>query len=358
MSGRVAIAFRGDSRSPGAWSGIPHGLARGFEALGVEVRHVSAGVPPRVENALVRVLARRHFAHVSSARAQLAALRTGRVTATVQIGTEFRVWPRGPLATFEDMTVPQHVRLGDAWTAGMPPRDLAAWTRRQGRIYRQAAVCCIASHWAARSLIEDFGVPPGKVAVTGLGHNHEVTPQERDWTVPRFLFVGHDWRRKNAEQVIAAFRELVADRADARLDIVGGFPGAGGPGVTVHGPLRMTDPRERARVAELFAQATCFVMPSQHEAFGIVYVEAGAAGIASIGTTVGGAREAIGPGGVLVDPQDRAGLLAAMRRLCAPEEARRLGGLAREHARGFTWAAVAERVLEALAAPRDGGPAT
>ena len=68
----------------------------------------------------------------------------------------------------------------------------------------------------------------------------------------------------------------------------------------------------------------------------------------SIGTTVGGSADAVGPGGLLVDPADEDALLDAMFELSDPETAQRLGGLAHDHSAQFTWRALAERLLRAL----------
>jgi glycosyltransferase involved in cell wall biosynthesis len=98
----------------------------------------------------------------------------------------------------------------------------------------------------------------------------------------------------------------------------------------------------------MLERATCFLMPSAYEPFGIAYLDAGAAGVPSIGTTVGGAPDAVGPGGLLVDPGDQAALVTAMLELADPETARQLGALAASHSALFTWRAVAERVLRVL----------
>jgi len=88
------------------------------------------------------------------------------------------------------------------------------------------------------------------------------------------------------------------------------------------------------------------------EPLGIVYAEAAAAGVPSIGSTAGGARTIIGDeGGRLTPPGDPAALEAAMLELCDPETARRMGEAARERAQAFTWDAVAGRMLRALAPP-------
>ena len=88
-------------------------------------------------------------------------------------------------------------------------------------------------------------------------------------------------------------------------------------------------------------------MPSSCEPFGIAYVEVGRAGVPSIATSVGGAATAVGPGGVLVDPDEDA-LLNAMRGLCDPATARALGERARRHSEFLTWEQVSGRLLRAL----------
>jgi glycosyltransferase involved in cell wall biosynthesis len=89
-------------------------------------------------------------------------------------------------------------------------------------------------------------------------------------------------------------------------------------------------------------------MPSLVEPFGHVYVEAGTVGVGSIGTTEGGAADAIGEGGVLVAPHDHAALLDAMRRYCDPSFAIDMGIKALAHSKLLSWDLVTQRVLRAL----------
>jgi glycosyltransferase involved in cell wall biosynthesis len=105
---------------------------------------------------------------------------------------------------------------------------------------------------------------------------------------------------------------------------------------------------EKAHVDRLFAAATCFVMPSLHEPLGIAYAEAGTAGIPSIGTANGGAREVIGPGGRVIDPYRLDELVEAMLHYCDPAVAAAAGERAREHSLLYTWPRVAKRILNAL----------
>jgi glycosyltransferase involved in cell wall biosynthesis len=249
------------------------------------------------------------------------------------------------------MTVPLARQLGFAGYRDLSPRALEARRAAQARAYANAVACCATSGWAADSIVADYGVPRSRVHIVGVGANHEPRVVERDWSRPRFLFVGSDWHVKNGAAVIRAFTSLRESRPDAHLDVAGHHPRLDVPGVTTHGWLRPDRAVDRERLERLFERATCFVMPSHHEAMGIVYAEASRTGIASIGTKAGGGYQIIGDTGRVVDPDDDAALLEAMRELAEPERARELGAQAHDRSALFTWRAVAERLLRALRLP-------
>jgi glycosyltransferase involved in cell wall biosynthesis len=280
--------------------------------------------------------------------------RAGHLDGIVQIGTGFRFDTDIPVATFEDMTVLQtktHPYLG--WDL-LSERSFAIRVERQRQAYADAIAVCTTSRWAAASVIEDYGVAPEKVHAVGVGRNHSAPPEiERDWSTPRFLFVGLDWPRKNGDGVLRAFARLREELPEARLDVVGGHPPLDAPGVTGHGILRLDVPEQHDRLERLFAESTCFVMPSHSEASAIAYVEAAAAGLPSIGTSSGGSDFLIGDGGLIVDPSDDDALLDAMRRLSDPIAAEQTGAAAKQRSELFTWPEVARRLVRAL----DGLPA-
>ena len=74
--------------------------------------------------------------------------------------------------------------------------------------------------------------------------------------------------------------------------------------------------------ADHFRIADVFVMPSRGEGFGFVFLEAMACGVPVIGSTLDGSREALRDGllGTLVDPGNRAELLAAVHQALASTE--------------------------------------
>lgn len=259
----------------------------------------------------------------------------------------------GKVVTLSEIAPGQLTRLGAdrASAFGMPgltEGGLAAVARQQLVLHRRADACCVASSWAATALVEEHQIPADRVHVVGYGPNAEVpSPNGRRWTTPRFLFVGNDWIRKNGESVVRSFRRLHEVIPEARLDLVGHHPPVDLAGVTGHGPIGIDDPGGRDRLGRLFAEATCFVMPSSVEPFGIVYIEAARAGIPSIGSTIGGTGTSIGDGGVLVEPGDDQALYRAMTELSDPERARALGRRAQARSGAFTWTKMAERIVRA-----------
>lgn len=354
---RIAMVQQGDPTDPATWSGVPARLSRGIEDAGCEVVPVRATF--RGAGRILQVTrmswadqsASRFFALASGAVADRTLRRSGELDGVVMIGTGYSLRTKLPVVTYEDLTVAQALRRDEPPYNEVRKGAGRRWRARQGRIYKRSRGCAVTSAFAGKSIVDDYGISPAKVHVVGVGRNIDAGRVERDWSVPRFLFVGADWRRKRGAAVVASFAEVRRRYPEATLDLVGGHPAVEAPGVTGHGPLPLGSEPGQRRYAELLHRATCFVMPSSLEAFGIAYMDAGATGLPSIGTTVGGAPDAVGDGGLLVDPTDDDALTAAMLELADPETARRLGERAHRHAAPYTWRGVGERLLRVLRPP-------
>lgn len=369
---RVRVASDGDPRARSTWSGIPSRLIAAMERQGVEVDaiDVASAVPGeglpwhldrlRVVPGVLRTRGwrglRYHSYNAALASPRIPRGRMGRhleltarlPPASVLIQTSGFVNPDGmPTVVLTDMTFRQAVRHNWKGFGSGPPSWRRAGEMHDRQVFSGAVACCAASSWAARSIIDDYGVSGDKVRVVGLGAEPSRLTGERDWSTPRFLFVGLDWFRKNGPLLLQCFSRLRIEFPDAELHVVGDHPRIDLAGVYGHGVLRWESSAGECGLSELLARVTCLVLPSAVEPFGLVHVEAGAAGIPSIGTTVGGAADAVGPGGILVKPGDPCGLLTAMRRMAEADEAECMGAAARRHAEGLTWDRVAERVLAA-----------
>ena len=98
----------------------------------------------------------------------------------------------------------------------------------------------------------------------------------------------------------------------------------------------------------IHAAVDLFVAPAVGgESFGIVLVEAMAAGLPVIASDIPGYREVVRDGieGILIPPRDPPALAAAVRRLLdRPEEMARLGEAGRRRAERYSWTAVTREI--------------
>ena len=144
----------------------------------------------------------------------------------------------------------------------------------------------------------------------------------------RLTLVGPITARWYADKIAARAKEL---GVDDRLTLVPGLP----PG--------------SAELEAAFASADVFMLPSVHEPFGIVALEAMARGIPLIASNVGGLPDFVkdGENGLLFDPSDPANLVRAFDRLVAlpPERIEAMVSAARATADQFTWRSVIDRLM-------------
>jgi glycosyltransferase involved in cell wall biosynthesis len=186
-------------------------------------------------------------------------------------------------------------------------KTLSKRTRRNANAQDQAIVdgpssLVMSSDWAAESTAEYYHTPLSRLRVAPIGANFDEAPaniQPRDNSGPlKLLFVGFDWHRKGGDIVLPAFRILRTMVPDAELHIVGARPeeADGVDGVIRHGRLNKNDPAQAEILEALFRDSSLFFMPSQAEAYGIVYVEACAYGLPSIAMRTGGVSTIIQSG--------------------------------------------------------------
>jgi glycosyltransferase involved in cell wall biosynthesis len=212
-----------------------------------------------------------------------------------------------------------------------------------GHVFRAAAAIVSTSEWAARDLAAVYPDCASKVCV--LPFPVDVEAFNGQWIAerasrarnvngyrPRLLFMGGDFPRKGGPDLLEAWRAGgFAARAD--LDVVTDWPLSPDtvpPGAQViSGIAAYSD-----RWLELWRRADVFVMPARHEAFGIVYEEAGASGIPAIGSDINAIPEIIRDGGTgfLVPVGNPEALVRALRTLIeSPVLRERMGRAARQH---------------------------
>jgi glycosyltransferase involved in cell wall biosynthesis len=254
-----------------------------------------------------------------------------------------------PYAIYTDNTMALTRRLYPSW-APISARAAEWWMRYEAGIFRDAVAAFTYSDFARRSVIEDYGCSPDSVFAVGAGANQLLASVgEKDYTVPRAVFVGFEFERKGGSVLLDAW-PIVRDRVpNAELVIAGParsprrrLP----PGVTWVGRA------DRAALTALYESASVFVMPSLFEPWGHVFVEAMGHGLPCIGTRCCAMPEIIDDGvtGRLVESHQSEPLADALIELFTdPAKAAAMGRVA--HAKVCQerrWTDVADRVLAHL----------
>jgi len=259
-----------------------------------------------------------------------------------------------PYALYIDNTVELSRRYWPEWVPveGRSLERLYDWERR---LYRDALHIFTLGGPAARSAVDFYEVPQERVTVVGGGASFDNLPDRPNGSrEPTVLYVGSDWRRKGGDVLIDAFRRVRSEHPEARLQIVGTEEPSAEEGVEVLGFVR-----DRSRLADLYARASVFCLPSRFEPYGLVAVEAMAHELPCV-VTPGALAEVVldGETGIVVPPEDPVALAGALARLLEdPPYARRLGVNGRARVEGqLTWDAVVERMTPALERAAGSGP--
>jgi phosphatidylinositol alpha-mannosyltransferase len=229
--------------------------------------------------------------------------------------------------------------------------ELAGPALRQvsGRIDAAVAVSDAAASFVRRVVRVPLEIVPNGVDVRAFSKPGR--PVEGLPAGPKILWVNRLDPQKGFEIMLRAFERLASEVGEVHLLVAGDGRDRvllrSLPGDLRSRILRLgTVPHEA--LPRYHAAADVFVSPATgQESFGIVLVEAMAAGVPVVASDIAGYREVVRDGvdGLLVPPNDPNTLAAAIRRvLSEPELAAALKAAGRSRAQAFSWQAVAPRI--------------
>jgi len=221
----------------------------------------------------------------------------------------------------------------------------------EGAVLRAAAGVVTTSRWTRERLLELYALDPARVHVAEPGVDRAPVASGSA-TGGALLCVGAVTRLKGYDVLTAALATLDdlawSCRGIGSTEIEPAYAAALGPEVRLTGPLT------RAELDATYAEADLLVLASRAETYGMVATEALARGVPVVASDVGGVREAVAGGGVLVPPGDPVALAAALRRWLTDGSHRvALRDAARERRATLTgWDRTTALVAEAVAALR------
>jgi alpha-maltose-1-phosphate synthase len=185
------------------------------------------------------------------------------------------------------------------------------------RVYDTAAHIVSWSDFARKSVIEDFKIDADKVTTIPSGVDvSRILPANscliKGNSLYKILFVGGDFQRKGGADLVDVF--LTAFKEIAELHIVTkASVTCEHPNVYIYQDVEAYTPKW----LELYHQADVYVMPTYADAFATVFLEAMAAGLPVITTTLPQITEVVidGETGFLVKPGDHHALANKIRYL-------------------------------------------
>jgi teichuronic acid biosynthesis glycosyltransferase TuaC len=248
--------------------------------------------------------------------------------------------------------------------------DIFAFQGFVGRLLKRLALrradACTANSAFTRGQLLQL-CPSAEVSIVPMGVDvTEFEPKQRNVVLRRklgvdaemILFVGRLVEKKGVHNLLSAMKQVLKKSPQATLVLVG-------DGTQRHELERMAERLEIAgsvrflgklpheQLPEYYAAADLFVGPSvvdrsgDTEGLGVVFIEAASAGLAIVGTLVGGISDVLihEVTGIAVEPDQPDALANAIERLLGDEPLRdKLGVAARQHVlRQFSWSQVAGR---------------
>ncbi|MBV8161893.1 MAG: glycosyltransferase family 4 protein [Acidimicrobiia bacterium] len=348
------------------WSGIPWNLRAGLSERGVDIVDIDVerAFPVKAALALTyRALPagfHRKYGRLErylSARAVRRGIARSGVAAVLTTG-DLMVPGRTPSFVYQDscfaVALGHYDDVGLENLAMVPARrsTLERLAGEQTPLLRELDGVLTMGAWYARFLVDELGLPRGRVHHVGAGIGSVDRSRAPRAVAPggsRLLFVGREWRRKGGDLVVDACARLRQGGLPVTLTVAGPRepPVADPPDW-----LRFVGPQAATSVAQLYAGHDLFVMPSRFEPYGMSFLEAQAAGVPCVARDVFAMPEVVpdGVGGRLISAGGGAEELGATIAATLDDGPLYEGMPARadEVRAVHSWSAVAERVVAAI----------
>lgn len=249
------------------------------------------------------------------------------------------------------------VHGGDIDKMAAKSERIAGYTRK---VLQGADAVITVGERLKNDVVGKFGVEEERVHVMSMGVNTEIfqpmpiAEARKHLDIPAteklLLFVGNMIEAKGVLELVDAFDIVRKSHPEAALHFIGSGKDENFMETLAKRLLSKDvrishhEPLPQKEIAKWIAAADVFVLPSHHEGFGLVALEAMAVGTTVVGSDVGGLSFLLGnEAGILVEPKNPDSLATGLKRALeeTPETRRRI---ASEKVAEHTYDVIAERL--------------
>lgn len=229
----------------------------------------------------------------------------------------------------------------------MKRKELYALDKLSADFLPRAAGIFTMGNWLKYEISQDYSIPEEKIHVVGGGVN--VDPSQIDHSKKqgnKVLFVGRDFKRKGGPLVIEAFQRVKVGMPKCELYVAG--PTNGDPNIEgIHwlGDVSYVD------LIQYFNMCDIFCMPSQFEAYGLVFGEALTYGLPCIGNDAYEMKYFIDEGvnGYLLRGQDADELAALILKALNNQEMQKfVRNNQKKYLKLYSWNQVAKKIYDVI----------
>lgn len=343
-----------------AWSGTPNGL---FQALSkytpVEYHHIykQSNRLAFIFHLLTMQLLRNHYIEE-----QMNTIDFAENQPIFTFG-EYRSKSVKNTYCYQDLSVDYILRLRQqnhpavrfALPRAIPTPVAKLKNRYTKRFYQECAGVFTMSEWLRRDLIENTGLPAEKVHHVGGGCNIDVSKIDGCMKHGnRFLFVGKNWELKNGPLVVEAFEKLLFETSNQELKLYIAGPSVRPADIPENEHIIYLGCLTHDELVPYYNMCDYFVMPSNFEAYGLVFAEALCFGLPCIANNDQAKPEFIqnGKSGILLNDTTVDTLAEAMHKMLTEGStmARYVQEKQKDYIEQYSWDSVAKRILQVLQA--------
>lgn len=324
---KLCFVFSWLDESSSAWSGTPKGL---YNALSkkVEVRKLNVGIK---QDNLIRRYTTKIFLplfNYSYAKKIINNDENINNNEPYLVFGEYNTKVIGQTYCYQDLAIDYSIKLMQNKSLNysvlhklknvIDLHSLKCKQKEAARFYRNCAGVFTMSDWLKRYMVQNMGISENKVHHVGGGCSVDVSLIDTSHKKGnKFLFVGKDWPRKNGDLVVHAFEKLLQLHPELEPELYIAGPSSPPSSVVDKKNVHFLGRLSYQELAQYYNLCDYFVMPSNSEPYGLVFVEALIFGLPCIGKDCYAMPEFIqnGKNGYLIQDNDVEQLVDAMEKL-------------------------------------------